>query len=525
MSQAALKRQPEQKPASTRVAIYCRKSTHGGLEQEFNSLDAQRSAVEAYVESQRGEGWTALPHRYDDGGFSGANTDRPAFQRLLADIKDGLIDVVGVYKLDRLSRSLVDFSRLMEFFDKRGITFISVTQSFNTQNSVGRMVINLLATFAQFERDQISERTRDKMRATRRRGQWTGGRPVSGYDLKDKRLVVNKSEAEQVREIFRLYLGLSSLIAIAEELNQRGWTTKSYKAKGRSVIRGKAFDKQAIRFVLGNVTYIGKVRYSGEIYPGQHDAIVDQQTWDAVQHRLKQRANGRRNGSNKWGALLSGLVRCGICGVGMTHQASSKRNGRRYTYYVCVTAQKRGASACPGSRVAASELENFVVDRIRRIGRDPDLVAKTIEAARRMEEERRPELVAKLRRLKQKERRLSGERDNLLDAISKGGGATGALTGRLGEVHQALASTSREAQEVRSELVELENHVVHEDDLRSALEAFDPIWEELFPKERARILQLLVETVSFRAEDDDVTIQFRHCGLRSLGDKSERRSR
>ena len=225
MSQAALNRQPQQKPASTRVAIYCRKSTHGGLEQEFNSLDAQRSAVEAYVESQRGEGWSALPHRYDDEGFSGSNTDRPAFQRLLADIKDGLIDVVGVYKLDRLSRSLVDFSRLMEFFDKRGITFISVTQSFNTQNSVGRMVINLLATFAQFERDQISERTRDKMGATRRRGQWTGGRPVIGYNLKDKRLVVNKLEAEQVQEIFRLYLELGSLLSVAEELNRREMPT------------------------------------------------------------------------------------------------------------------------------------------------------------------------------------------------------------------------------------------------------------------------------------------------------------
>ncbi len=201
--------------ASTlRVAIYTRKSTEEGLEGEFNSLDAQRQAVEAYIVSQRGEGWVALPERYDDGGFTGANTDRPAFRRLLRDVREGKAQSVAVYKIDRLSRSLSDFAKIMDLFERHGVTFVSVTQQFNTTSSMGQLMLNILMSFAQFERETIAERTRDKMAATRRRGLWTGGQPVLGYDVRDKRMVLNEEEAEQVRTVFELYLARGSFLAV-----------------------------------------------------------------------------------------------------------------------------------------------------------------------------------------------------------------------------------------------------------------------------------------------------------------------
>lgn len=215
-------------PATTRVAIYTRKSVSEGLDMEFNTLEAQREAVEAYVRSQRGEAWTALAERYDDGGYTGANTDRPAFQRLLADIEAGKVDVVAVYKIDRLSRSLADFARLMELFERHGVTFVSVTQQFNTTSSMGRLTLNILMSFAEFERQTIAERVRDKIHASRRRGMWTGGRPVLGYDVVEKKLVVNSEESGRVLAIFQLYRDLGSLLATTHELDFRGWTTKAW---------------------------------------------------------------------------------------------------------------------------------------------------------------------------------------------------------------------------------------------------------------------------------------------------------
>jgi len=267
-------------PEQIRCAIYTRKSTEEGLEQEFNTLDAQREAGEAFIHSQRQEGWVALPQHYDDGGFTGANMDRPALKRLLADVEAGEANCVVVYKVDRLSRSLLDFARIMEILDRHGATFVSVTQQFNTTSSMGRLTLNILLSFAQFEREMISERTRDKMSAARRKGKWVGGNLVLGYDVTPQGgvLVVNEEEARKVREIFRLYLEFGSLIPLVEELERRGWRMKTWTTREGRQVGGAAFTKTKLHSLLTNVVYTGRVHYDGELYDGEHARIIDDDT-------------------------------------------------------------------------------------------------------------------------------------------------------------------------------------------------------------------------------------------------------
>src|SRR5579864_2906969 len=259
-----------------RCAIYTRKSTDEGLDQDFNSLDAQREAAEAFICSQRGEGLIALPERYDDGGFSGANLNRPGLERLLADIRSGAVECVVVYKVDRLSRSLIDFARIIEIFEKHNVNFVSVTQQFNTTNSLGRLTLNILLSFAQFEREIIAERTRDKMSAARRKGKWVGGRLMLGYDIdpRSRRLVVNGDEASQVRTIFRLYVDYNALIPVVREIDRRGWRAKQWVTKAGASHGGKRFTKGLLFRLLTNPIYLGKIDFEKQIYEGEHEAIV-----------------------------------------------------------------------------------------------------------------------------------------------------------------------------------------------------------------------------------------------------------
>jgi site-specific DNA recombinase len=279
---------PGDTPPKTTI-IYTRKSTEEGLEQDFNSLDAQRECAEAYILSQRHEGWTLLPQRYDDGGFTGANLDRPALRQLTEDIEAKRVDCVLVYKVDRLSRSLLDFARLMEIFDKRGVTFVSVTQQINSHSPMGRLTLNVLLSFAQFEREIISERTRDKQSAARRKGKWTGGFPVLGYDPdpQTRRLVGNETEAEQVKKIFAIFLRRGSLVATLEEIRRRGWTLKSWTTRKDKTHVGRPFDRPALVRLLTNVLYVGEVNHKGKIYPGEHQAIVDRTIWTKANDLLE----------------------------------------------------------------------------------------------------------------------------------------------------------------------------------------------------------------------------------------------
>jgi site-specific DNA recombinase len=317
-------------PGPIRCAIYTRKSSEEGLELEFNSLDAQREAAEAYIASQRNEGWICLPDRYDDGGFSGGSMERPALEQLLKDIEAGKVDCVVVYKVDRLSRSLMDFARIMETFDRKGVSFVSVTQQFNTTSSMGRLTLNILLSFAQFEREIIGERIRDKIAAQKRRGKWAGGVPILGYDVdrsgSSPRLVVNPREAAKVRAIFQMYLDKGSLQRTVTELRHREWKNKRRVTKKGVSVGGQPFNTGTLHVLLTNPLLTGKIVHRGNTYDGEHEAIVDPALFERVRQQLLE--NGRTGGiemRNKYGALLRGLLRCKKCDCAMIHTFYGKK--------------------------------------------------------------------------------------------------------------------------------------------------------------------------------------------------------
>lgn len=361
-----------------RCAIYTRKSSEEGLDMEFNSLDAQREACEAYIASQKSEGWVATRDRYDDGGFSGGNLDRPGLKQLLADIDDGLIDVVVVYKIDRLSRALMDFSKLVEVFDRNGVTFVSVTQSFNTTTSMGRLTLNILLSFAQFEREVIGERIRDKVAASRKRGIWMGGYVPLGYDVQDRKLVINEAEAASVHRIFDRFVELGSATMLAKELRREGFRSK----------QGTLIDKGYLYRVLRNRVYRGEAVHKGKAYPGEHEAIVTDKVWDQVDAILQGNRHARSSNSRmQTPAPLKGLIFTDT-GAAMTPTATKKR-GKLYRYYVSMDVIKNRTTEhdCGGDqapdRLPAGMVEDAIVTEVRRILKTPEVVTQVLAALKR----------------------------------------------------------------------------------------------------------------------------------------------
>lgn len=409
-----------------RCAVYTRKSSEEGLDKEFNSLDAQREACEAFIASQRAEGWVLVRERYDDGGISGGTLERPALKRLVADIQEGLVDVVVVYKIDRLSRSLVDFTKLVEVFDANSVTFVSVTQSFNTTTSMGRLTLNILLSFAQFEREVIGERIRDKVAASRKRGMWMGGFVPLGYDVRDRKLVVNDAEAALVRRIFQGFVEMESCTKLVQVLRTEGATTK----------RGRALTKSDVYRILSNRVYLGEAVHKGTAYPGEHDAIVEQAQWDAVHAVLQVSPRVRVNRTrNTTAPLLRGLI-FDSDGRAMSPSHSRGRGGQMYRYYVSQAVLKGGATERPAiARLPAGEIEAAVIAQVRALLRQPEMVVGTWRAAR---------------------------------------------------------ATAPD---------------VTEQEVLLALERIEPLWDELFPAERARIVRLLVERVDVRAEGAAVRLR------------------
>ena len=359
--------QPAKPATRLRCAIYTRKSTEEGLEQDFNSLDAQREAAEAFIQSQRREGWIRLPERYDDGGFTGANMDRPALNRLLAAVEAGALECVVVYKVDRLSRSLLDFTRMLSLFEQHKVSFVAVTQQFNTSTSLGRLTLNILLSFAQFERELIGERTRDKMSAARKKGKWVGGCPVLGYDVDPGggRLMVNEEEAVRVRAIFALFEEQGSAQQTLDEIQCRDWRLKSWTRKTGKFRSGGRFTLSALRRLLTNILYTGSVRHQGRIYPGEQAAILAPADWERVQSLMPQPAAlARGRLRNKHLALLNGLLYCECCAAPMVYSYAVKGE-RKYPYYVCRNAQLKGWAACPSKSLPAQAIEASVLGRIR----------------------------------------------------------------------------------------------------------------------------------------------------------------
>jgi site-specific DNA recombinase len=430
-----------------RCAVYTRKSSEEGLDQEFNSLDAQRAAGEAYIASQSAEGWLLVPDRYDDGGISGGTLERPALKRLVADVEDGRIDCVVVYKVDRLNRSLTDFAKLVDVFERHGVSFVSVTQHFCTTTSMGRLTLNILLSFAQFEREVIGERIRDKFAASRSRGKWMGGRPPLGYDVRDRKLVVNPAEAELVRLIFRRFLDLGSALLLIRELNAQGHQTKSWMTQSGTFRKGRPFDKGTLYKILRNRTYIGEAVHKGQSYPGEHEPIVERATWDRVHEVLASNAKRRGNGARaRTPAPLRGLMRCTHCGSAMT-PTHTRRHGRLYRYYICLGASRRGHDTCPVHSIAAGEVEGLVLGQVRRLLAAPEVVARTLTA-------------------------------------------------------------------VQCEQGAAEDAVLNEGDVIEALGALEPVWDELYPAEQARIMRLLIERID--VAPDGISVTLHAAGIRSL---------
>ena len=422
---------PDKLIRKLRCAVYTRKSSEEGLEQEFNSLHAQREACEAYIASQRSEGWVLVRDQYDDGGVSGGTLERPGLKQLLADIDDGLVDVVVVYKIDRLSRSLMDFSKLVEVFDRNGVTFVSVTQSFNTITSMGRLTLNILLSFAQFEREVTAERIRDKVRASRMKGIWMGGGVPLGYVVDNRKLVEHPADAAHVRWVFDRFIEIGSGTELARDLAARGVTTS----------RGFRIDKKFIYRMLTNRVYIGEAVHKGTSYPGEHKAIIDRQIWDKVHSILTESPRKRASNSRaQTPALLKGLL-YGPDGAAFSPSHTRKKN-RLYRYYVSQTVLKHGAGCCPVGRVPAAEIEAAVIDQLRVVLRQPEIIVATWKAAR------------------------------------------------------------------------AEDPDVTEADAREGLVQLDPLWEELFPAEQARIVQLLVERVDIGI--NGLTLRLRMDGLTGL---------
>jgi len=372
----------QSKSTVQRCAIYTRKSSEEGLEQDFNSLHAQREACEAFIKSQQGEGWRLVKRAYDDGGLSGGTMERPALQRLLDDIREGHVDVVVVYKVDRLTRSLADFAKMVEVFDARGVSFVAVTQQFNTTTSMGRLTLNVLLSFAQFEREVTGERIRDKIAASKRKGMWMGGYVPLGYDLRDRKVVINEAEAKTVREIFKLYLELGSVRLLKDELARRGIISKLRISRSGIRTGGQAFFRGALYAILSNPIYIGEIRHKKLRHPGLHEPILERAVWEKVQEKLVGQTIRSGASSAKCDASpLAGKL-FDERGERLTPSHATK-NGRRYRYYVSTNLANGRTTAkdSNGWRFPAQEIESSVFSSVRKILEDRTAILEAIQSA------------------------------------------------------------------------------------------------------------------------------------------------
>jgi len=488
---------------TVRCAIYTRKSTEEGLGQDFNSLDAQRDSGEAYIRSQAGEGWALLPEQYDDGGYTGANMERPAMRRLLADVQARKVDCVVVYKVDRLSRSIRDFAKIMEVLDKHGTTFVSVTQQFNTTTSLGRLTLNILLSFAQFEREIISERTRDKQVLARKRGKWTGGHVPMGYDLEASCLVVNAGEADRVRQIFEWYLEGQTVYGIVAKCADLGWHNKQWTTKGGKVYGGHPMRKCHVYKLLANPLYAARIRADGEVVAAKHARTVDDKTFDLVQEKLKE--NTRNPGTHyrpRLESLLRGLLYCTCCGSAMSPSYSSSKD-RRYRYYVCLRAANRNGDGCTTRAVSAPVVEEAVIESVRRFVLTPEVVEEAARAARqRLTDElnlHRDELKAVNVRVRNAKSQLA--RATAIDATREAelGDLISAGEAKADELRQAIAGGER---------LRFDNSMV-----RQHLGNFDEVWKTMTIEQQGHLLRQLVERVGYDARGDKVKVTYHSNGM------------
>jgi len=498
-------------PAPTvRVAIYTRQSVEDRTASGFTSLEAQRDSAIAYIGAMKSQCWEAIDTEYTDSGFSGGNTERPALNRLLTDIQSGQINVVIVYRLDRLSRSLLDFLNLLKYFEQYQVSFVSVTEQLNTATPAGRLMTSIIGGFAEYERAVISERTSDKMCAARRKGKWMGGPPCLGYnaDRENKRLVVNQSEAVMVRELFDLYLQHRSLIDVCRVVNERGWTTKTTTYKNGRHKDGVAWNKARLYDILANVTYVGQVLHKGELYPGEQEGIVNERVFAEVQTILQHNSNnGGADTKNKHGALLRGLLKCGSCGASMTH-TYAKRGNRLYRYYMCRSRMARGADACPTPSLPAQEIEDFVVEEIRKLAKDPELQRQVFEEASRQQKKLIPKLEKERKRLQRDVQAKREEIRRLTTAIGAADVPVASLTERLVLLEATVGKVEGRVADIDRELTAVLGATTLES-IAEALSEFDGVWDVLTHSEQTTLISSVVESIHCCSRDQ---VSFRFAG-------------
>lgn len=481
-----------------RCAIYTRKSHEKGLEQAFNSLELQRETCLRYIQTQ--PGWTAIREPYEDGGFTGKNVDRPSFQRLLADVAAGNIDIIVVYKLDRFSRSLLDFLKLQEQLDKLGCAVVSVTQNINTGDAMGRLIINVLMSFAQFEREMTSERIRDKIGASRRRGKWTGGNAPFGYEVKDKRLVIDEAAAGTVRDTFELFLEQESLTRVAELLNERG---ARRPARNGCLLR---WSKVAVLRLLKNPVYAGMVSYRDEIHPGEHAGVVPREQFDQVQHVLDGKRHARHDHGVNPEYVLRGLIRCGSCASAMV-PASTRKEMREYRYYRCSQRNKNGSGECPAVSISAPAIENRVITVIAEIAGDEKLanalhnaLQERLEVRRRSFEYERAELPARIAT-------ASARVTRFLDELNEHDGKPRQLVQRIDDETLQLQVLERRLNEVDRGLASLGRAEADSAWIKRTIGDFPRLWDKLTHANRSRLLRAIVDVVIVDERKNQVEVR------------------
>lgn len=495
-------------PAPKRCAIYTRKSTSAGLEQDFNSLDAQREACEQYISRQACIGWQLLPEKYDDGGFTGGNLERPAFQRLMQDAEAGKIDVVVVYKVDRLSRSLLDFAKVMDRFNNAGAAFVSVTQNFSTADAMGRLTLNMLMSFAEFERSMIAERTRDKITMARRKGKWTGGPTPLGYDVVERKLVVNESEATLIQRIYELYLAKRSAVAVAHALNAEHRTTKHHVSKNGKIRGARAWDKNAVLHILRSPIPAGLMPCGNEVHEGEHKAIVERKLYERVQALL---AEGTKH-LKRWGRnpeyILTGLLRCALCDQAFS-PASTRKNNREYRFYRCSTRDKKGSDketgGCPARPLPARAIEEFVIERVREALADGKLAGEVTAAVTKRLAHQRAALDTERAELPTLIATTSSEGKRLVESASNVTGAGRRLLDvKLQEVGDKLGRLESRFAEVQRKLALLDELEIESGWVGTCLQNFDRIWDTLGAENRARLVRAVISRVEVNEPNNDV---------------------
>ena len=495
-----------------RCAIYTRKSTAAGLEQEFNSLDAQREACEQYIAARDHEGWQLLPEHYDDGGFTGANIERPAFQRLLADIDAGKVDLVVVYKVDRLSRSLLDFAQLMDRFNKAGVAFVSITQNFSTADAMGRLTLNMLMSFAEFEREMIAERTRDKIAAARRRGKWTGGSIPLGYDAVDKKLVINDLEAVVVREIFDLYLEHHSALAVTKILNDRKRMTKRHKARNGNVRKARPWTKDRVLCVLRNPLYAGLMACGDEFFEAEHEVIIDREVWHRARALLGNGTTSPKKRPRNPDYLLRGLLRCACCYRALT-PASTRKKGKEYRYYRSIVRDKKGKGDCKARPLPAAAIEDLVINKIREATADGTLATDVLQKVKTATTARRRDLAKERAALPKVIAGLATEGQALVAKVRETTGpAARLLDDRLQEAGAELARQEQRLAEVEHQLEALDETVAEAEWVASILRDFDALWDVMTPTNRYRLVHALVTDVVVNEETGRINIALTDLG-------------